>query len=324
MKCRLLIFLIVVPALTSAQSAKVDRAIKAVKELCLVGTQYDLRADTKGNLTLTQGLPNGQGSVSVNVRESTGAAAVFDDKVRLAADADIRECIKPHIGKIVDAILELAPPEQSIAQSRPKEESKIDSLAKKLGLGEFHQQVDSLNGQGITAELKMNNAGQQFVTYDLQSLSESWQVQQFLDSTRRLSTAWLLRNESAVWEQGDKGGRDDLDRIDASCRPVRFENIKTRIVQVVGQPTSIIPVRGIPQIDTFKDQFSTASYGTVASSTWETESGQIVASYKHWVDNRNTRKPPYSFHITVTCALTLCVYVGKEKNQCSNPIAKYL
>jgi hypothetical protein len=39
------------------------------------------------------------------VRHSSGAAAIFDDKVRRFADEDIRACIKPYIERIIDAIL---------------------------------------------------------------------------------------------------------------------------------------------------------------------------------------------------------------------------
>lgn len=92
-----------------AQNTKTDRAIKAVKELCLTGTQFDLKADAKGNLTLRKLLPGGEGSVSVNVRESSGAAAIFDEKIRQIADEDIRRCIQPHIEKIIDAILGALP-----------------------------------------------------------------------------------------------------------------------------------------------------------------------------------------------------------------------
>jgi hypothetical protein len=88
-----------------AQETKPDRAIRAVKELCLTGTQFDLKADAKGNLTLRKLLPGGEGAVSVNVRESTGAAAIFDEKIRQIADEDIRRCIQPHIKPIIDAIL---------------------------------------------------------------------------------------------------------------------------------------------------------------------------------------------------------------------------
>jgi FKBP-type peptidyl-prolyl cis-trans isomerase SlyD len=88
-----------------AQETKADRAIRAVKELCLTGTQFDLKVDAKGNLTLRKLLPGGEGAVSVNVRESSGAAAIFDEKIRQIADEDIRRCIQPYIKQIIDAIL---------------------------------------------------------------------------------------------------------------------------------------------------------------------------------------------------------------------------
>jgi hypothetical protein len=102
----LIIFSFFIPVISFAQTPKADHAIKAVKELCLVGTQYDLKADASGNLTLVKLVPGGRGAVSVNVRESSGAAAIFDDKLRVSADKEIRECIKPHIGRIINAILD--------------------------------------------------------------------------------------------------------------------------------------------------------------------------------------------------------------------------
>jgi len=95
----------------SSQSVAQDRtqanqAIKAVKELCLTGDQFDLKADGKGNLTFLKLVPGAKGSVSVNVRESAGAAAIFDERLRKEADQDIRNCIKPYIQKIINAILD--------------------------------------------------------------------------------------------------------------------------------------------------------------------------------------------------------------------------
>lgn len=98
---------VVFPSLSIAQGpTKADKAIKAVKELCLTGTQYDLKADAQGNLTLLKLAPGATGSVSVNVHTSSGAAAIFDDKLRKEADEDIRNCIKPYIQRIIDAILQ--------------------------------------------------------------------------------------------------------------------------------------------------------------------------------------------------------------------------
>ncbi|ESQ15031.1 MAG: hypothetical protein N838_14805 [Thiohalocapsa sp. PB-PSB1] len=88
------------------ETTKADKAIKAVKDLCLSGSQFDLKADGKGNLTFLKLVPGAKGSVSVNVRESAGAAALFDEKLRKEADEDIRNCIKPYIQKIINAILD--------------------------------------------------------------------------------------------------------------------------------------------------------------------------------------------------------------------------
>lgn len=88
-----------------ANESKADAAIAAVKKLCLVGSQFDLTVDANGNLSLVKLMPSAKGNASVNVRASNGAAAIFDDQVRRLADRDIRDCIKPHISKIIDAIL---------------------------------------------------------------------------------------------------------------------------------------------------------------------------------------------------------------------------
>jgi hypothetical protein len=102
-----------------AQETKVDRAIRAVKELCLAGTQFDLKVDAKGNLSFRKLAPGAEGSFSVNVRESAGAAAIIDDKIRQVADEDIRQCVKPHITRIVDAILDEKPTEAKKTSARP-------------------------------------------------------------------------------------------------------------------------------------------------------------------------------------------------------------
>ena len=90
----------------AATNPKAAAAISAVKQLCLAGTQFDLKADVNGNLMLLKLTPGAQGSATVNVRNSSGAAAIFDDKVRQVADEDIRRCIQPQISRIIDAILD--------------------------------------------------------------------------------------------------------------------------------------------------------------------------------------------------------------------------
>jgi hypothetical protein len=87
-------------------TTRIDKAVKVVKELCLSGTQFDLHADAKGNVTLKNlRKPGGEGSVSVNVRNSEGAAAIFDEKLRIMADDKVRECMRSELPRIIDAIL---------------------------------------------------------------------------------------------------------------------------------------------------------------------------------------------------------------------------
>ena len=100
-----LIVLVLCPA-AHADEARTNRAVKAVKDLCLTGTQFDFKADANGNLTFVKLTPGASGSVSVNVRQSQGAAAIIDDKIRQIADENIRSCIKPFIQRIVDSILD--------------------------------------------------------------------------------------------------------------------------------------------------------------------------------------------------------------------------
>lgn len=88
---------------------RVDRAIRAVKDLCLAGKQFDLKADAKGNLSFRKLMPGAEGSFSVNVRESVGAVSIIDDKIKQIATEDIRRCVMPHITRIVDAILDEKP-----------------------------------------------------------------------------------------------------------------------------------------------------------------------------------------------------------------------
>lgn len=102
----LLIIFMIVGFSAQADESKVDKAVRVVKELCLTGKQFDFKADAKGNLTFSKLVPGAEGSVSVNVRNSIGAAAIIDDKIRQIADEDIRNCIKPYIQRIIDAILD--------------------------------------------------------------------------------------------------------------------------------------------------------------------------------------------------------------------------
>jgi hypothetical protein len=98
-----LVMLIIVAAPGhAADQAKIDQLVNAITSLCLSGTQYTLKADVSGTISLIK--RGGQGGISVDTREARGAAAIFDEKLRIEADDAIRRCIEPHIQKVIDAI----------------------------------------------------------------------------------------------------------------------------------------------------------------------------------------------------------------------------
>lgn len=92
-----------------AEQQAAERAVAALKEMCLAGAQYDLQVDTDGNLSFFKLTPGAKLHATVNARKSSGAAAILDSGIRRLADADIRECMKPQIPKIIAAILAEAP-----------------------------------------------------------------------------------------------------------------------------------------------------------------------------------------------------------------------
>src|SRR5215510_12293683 len=145
-----------------AQETKTDRAVRAVKELCLTGKQFDLKADAKGNLILRKLLPGGEGEVSVNVRESSGAAAIFDEKFRQIADEDIRRCIQPHIKQIIDAIL-VENPKPSTEQDLETIKLAINFVKQACLRGEDVELV--VKGDGVFALSKSGVAGEFDLSY---------------------------------------------------------------------------------------------------------------------------------------------------------------
>lgn len=88
-----------------AENPRIRTAVDTVKELCLSGDAYDLSVDAHGKLTFKKLTPGAEGSVSFNIRESTGATGYIDEELKNLVDKDIRDCIKPFIPQIMDAVL---------------------------------------------------------------------------------------------------------------------------------------------------------------------------------------------------------------------------
>ena len=78
--------------------AQIAQRLRSVNELCLSGKQYNLHADTKGNIVIKKLTPDSQISVTINKREAEGATAIYDKKLETIDDYQARECTKAYIG----------------------------------------------------------------------------------------------------------------------------------------------------------------------------------------------------------------------------------
>jgi hypothetical protein len=76
---------------------QIAQRLRFVNELCLSGKQYNLHADTKGNIVIKKLTPGSQISVTINKREAEGATAIYDKKLETIDDYHARECTKVYI-----------------------------------------------------------------------------------------------------------------------------------------------------------------------------------------------------------------------------------
>jgi hypothetical protein len=83
---------------------QIAQSLRFVNELCLSGKQYNLHADTKGNIVIKKLTPGSQSSVTINKREAEGATAIYDKKLKIIDDYQARECTKAYIGEVLKFI----------------------------------------------------------------------------------------------------------------------------------------------------------------------------------------------------------------------------
>jgi hypothetical protein len=86
---------------------ELDSLVRAAKEACLIGTQVVFSADLSGNITLINpAIPGDKGQIAVNARKAAGAAEIFDERLRIIADKQIQDCMKPYMEKVFKALLD--------------------------------------------------------------------------------------------------------------------------------------------------------------------------------------------------------------------------
>jgi hypothetical protein len=83
---------------------QIAQRLRFINELCLSGKQYDLHADTKGNIVIKKLTPGSQGSATISQREAEGATAIYGKKLEIITDYEARECTKASLGEVLKFI----------------------------------------------------------------------------------------------------------------------------------------------------------------------------------------------------------------------------
>jgi hypothetical protein len=118
----------------------VDKAISTVKELCLVGLKTEYLGTAKGQVTLVKLTPGATIAGRATHDRVLGSVDINDPKMRILADENIRNCIKPFMPFIVNYVLRRplqstspiqnatpVPPSKPKAKPRPLPDSAADN-----------------------------------------------------------------------------------------------------------------------------------------------------------------------------------------------------
>ena len=82
---------------------KSEEAVKLLRVLCLAGSDYELDVQGDGSVKIFKRAI--KGSVVFSKKELAGVVDISTDENKLKELNEIRQCIKPHIGRILDSIL---------------------------------------------------------------------------------------------------------------------------------------------------------------------------------------------------------------------------
>lgn len=115
---------------------QIDKVVQVVKDLCLAGKQYDLYIDARGNIVIKSLQPGVEGYAAFSAREARGATAIYEEKLRIIADAEVRSCTREHLPRIIDAILgQTITPPRSAGGTPPIDPEGLKTTAAALAKG---------------------------------------------------------------------------------------------------------------------------------------------------------------------------------------------
>jgi hypothetical protein len=83
---------------------KIKEVAKTIRNMCLSGSQYDLRVNADGSLSILKLAPGGKGQIRITQSTGTGGALNYKDEgIRLKADQQILGCIKDNLPILLDS-----------------------------------------------------------------------------------------------------------------------------------------------------------------------------------------------------------------------------
>jgi hypothetical protein len=92
------------PALAVDQTT-IDQVVNVAKIGCLLGNEFTFDAKANGDITFIKLRPGAEAGLHTNIKEDPGAPGIIDQKLKLIASQQIRDCMKPYIQKLAELIL---------------------------------------------------------------------------------------------------------------------------------------------------------------------------------------------------------------------------
>lgn len=218
--------------------------------------------------------------------------------------------------KFQDKVLNLQsePVSKNTDPPAPEENKKL-AIASKIGIGEFNQSSDSLANDNISAKLSKDETTQQkYVSYELSALGTYWKVRQLIDSDKKLKDAWLQQYSKVIWYQGND--KPDFDSIKAPCSQTNTDRIQSRLVNLIGQPDDVVD-RKYWTDDLVDNGYTLETDHVVGGASWNFKDGsRLRFIYQNLHKNQNKSQAPYSFTISESCSINICIHPEKVNKNC--------
>ena len=126
----LLLMFITTQALGATQE-QIDQITTVIERLCLSGNNYQLKANVAGSVRFLKIAPGGKAGIDVDVKNSKGGVNYLNEQIRLEFDKQTRDCMQPHIDKLINIILggSQVPPKKLGSDTKIASQSQKPSTA---------------------------------------------------------------------------------------------------------------------------------------------------------------------------------------------------